>query len=283
MTKRSIIIANWKMKLRWNEAIDLARGVVDGVKELDLEKIPEVVLCPSYTAMSKVGKILNLRESDSDSPKEQIESNREDIGIDLGAQDVFWEENGAYTGEISIEMLRDLKCKYFIIGHSERRQYLGETDEMVNKKLKKVLEVGGIPIVCVGETREERGRGDKDSTVVNQITRAFEGVKLLENQKVIIAYEPVWIIGTGQAIESNEVEYMANLIRHLSLGFCSNENNLRVIYGGSVDSGNVNNFIKNVIDDSNVIFKQYIDGFLVGTAALNIGEFLRMIKRLVIK
>lgn len=277
MTKKPIIIANWKMKLRWNEAVDLARGIVDGFGKLDLKNIPETVLCPSYTAMSKVRKILGLNNVDLDSADkikiaighnfQQNKSKKKEGGIKLGAQDVFWEENGAYTGEISIEMLRDLKCKYFIIGHSERRQYLGETDEMVNRKLKKVLDADGIPVICVGETREERRQGRKDSAVVNQVTRAFNEIKLRRGQKAIIAYEPVWVIGTGQAMEPDGAEYMANLIRQTALDF-GGKDDLVVIYGGSVDSSNIDSFIK----------RDAIDGFLVGSAALDVREFLRMIK-----
>ena len=276
MTKKPIIIANWKMKLRWNEAVDLARGIFDRFGKLDLKDTAEIVLCPSYTAMSKVRKILGLgREMDLDSAdkakKADIhriqKSQKEYNNIKLGAQDVFWEENGAYTGEISIEMLRDLECKYFIIGHSERRQYLGETNEMVNKKLKRVLEAGGVPIICVGETREERRQGKKDSTVVNQVIKAFNGIKLEGGQRAIIAYEPVWVIGTGQAMKPEDAEYMANLIRQVALDFC-NKDDLDIIYGGSVDSGNIGSFIE----------RERINGFLVGSAALDVHEFLRMVK-----
>ena len=274
MTKKPIIIANWKMKLQWNEAVDLAHGIVDGIVELDLGNAPEMVLCPSYTAMSKVRKILGLDAADSDNTdKTKIadsrhiqENQNKESGIKLGAQDVFWEENGAYTGEISIEMLRDLKCEYFIIGHSERREYLGETNEMVNKKLKRVLRAGGTPIICVGETREERRQGRKDSMVVNQVTKALDGVELKDGQRVIIAYEPVWVIGTGQAMKPEDAEYMANLIRQVALDFCG-QDDLDIIYGGSVDSGNIGSFIE----------RERINGFLVGSAALDIHEFLRMV------
>ena len=250
MTKKSIIIANWKMKMNLGETVDLTQEIVDGFKEMNLEKFPEVVLCPSFIAAAEVGEVLSSTD------------------LKLGAQDVFWRDNGAYTGEISIEMLKELECEYFIIGHSERRQYLQETDEMINNKLKAVFKAGLVPIVCVGETREERTEGKKDYVVGNQIVEAFKDINLQEGQKAIVAYEPVWVIGTGQAVELEEVKYMTNLIRHAVLDFCFNKEDIKVIYGGSVDSNNIGGFIEG----------GGVDGFLVGTAALDAGEFLRMIK-----
>ena len=138
MVNDKIIIANWKMKLNLDETLDLAKQIVEGLESSD----SEVILCPSYIAMSAVSEVLNSSD------------------IKLGAQDVFWEENGSFTGEVSYENLRDLGCEYFILGHSERREYLEETDEMVNKKVKAVLSQGGTPIICVGETLEERRSGD---------------------------------------------------------------------------------------------------------------------------
>lgn len=245
MEKRQIIIANWKMKMGLGETVRLAEEIALGIPNMTVKNSPQVVLCPSYIAMDKVSDIIK------------------DTKITLGSQDVFWEDNGAYTGEISISMLKELGCRYIMIGHSERRQYLGETDEMVKRKVKAVLAAGLEPIVCVGETREERNQGKKDYRVSEQITKAFEGVDVKDSQQVIIAYEPVWVIGTGQAVDSLEAKYMANLIKHVALDFCPKEN-MRLIYGGSVDSGNIGEFAD-------------VDGFLVGTASLDAREFLEMI------
>jgi len=250
---KNIIIANWKMKLGLEEAGDLAVEIEKGVDEMEGTDLPEVVLCPSFVGMSAVSKLLGSKK------------------IVLGAQDSFWEERGSYTGEVSPRILNDLGCRYFIIGHSERRQYLGETDLMVHKKIKAVLEVGGLPIVCVGETREQRNRGEKDNVVIRQVERAFNGIELKDSQKVIIAYEPVWVIGVGQAVEAEDVEYMVKLIRHTFLDFCPEgfaRNNLRIIYGGSADSENVKEFITGA----------GVNGFLVGTASLDSGEFLNMVE-----
>lgn len=243
-----IIIANWKMKLGLGVSIDLAKEIAS---DLMLDKIgeSEVVICPSFIAINEVGKIL--------SPSK----------IKLGAQDVFWQENGAYTGEVSVEMLQELGCKYFIIGHSERRQYLGETNEMINKKARVILRSGEVPIVCVGETLEERRQGKKDYIIMHQVERALQDVKILDNQEIIIAYEPVWVIGTGRAVEPEEVKYVADLIRKIAQEHYSSKNSLMVIYGGSVDSSNVRAFSE----------RGGVDGFLVGAASLDAREFMKMI------
>ncbi|NQU77083.1 triose-phosphate isomerase [Candidatus Falkowbacteria bacterium] len=251
MDKNRIIIANWKMKMGLEETGDLTKEILDGLKELEDNDLPETVLCPSYIAIAEAGKVLGSGNK-----------------IKLGSQDVFWEEKGAYTGEISVEMIKELGCEYVIVGHSERRGFLGETDEMVNKKIKMILNAGLVPILCVGETGEERNQGKKDYRVTEQLEQALRDVKLTRDQEVIVVYEPVWVIGIGQAVETEDVKYMSNLIKHIALDYSINKEGLRVIYGGSADSGNVSDLMQN----------GGVEGFLVGTAALDANEFLGMIK-----
>jgi triosephosphate isomerase len=212
-----------------------------------------VVLCPSFVSLGEVGKILKGTK------------------IKLGAQDCFWESQGAYTGEVSATYLREIGCEYVILGHSERRKYLNETDEMVHQKVRMALSAGLTPIVCVGETFSQRQEGAKDYILIQQTTKALEGINLGLEKKIIIAYEPVWVIGTGQAISPSEAESAHQVIRQALLDIFPElmvEKSFRIIYGGSVDSINVKNFVclKNT------------SGVLVGGASLDAGEFIQLIK-----
>jgi len=184
-------------------------------------------------------------------------------GMLLGAQNVFWEEKGAFTGEISAEMLKDLGVEYVIIGHSERRKYFGETDEIVNKKIKKALEVGLKVIFCIGETAEERNAGKKSEVLERQIAAGLAEIRnpKFEIRNLAIAYEPVWAIGTGNNCSVEETKESLEFIRKI-VGDC------RVLYGGSVKSENSGDYIK--IAGAN--------GLLVGGASLNAEEFVKIIK-----
>ena len=247
--KKLIIIANWKMKLKRNESIELAKDVSSKLKT-DLE----VVICPSFTNLPEVG--LALKKSH----------------IALGAQDCFWEANGAFTGEVSAEQLKDNGAEFVIIGHSERRKYLNETDEMVHKKVKMALDVGLTPIICVGETFEQRQEQATDYILIQQTTKALDGIALGRNQNVIIAYEPVWVIGTGQAISPSEADLSHQVIIQTLYDIFEKEaveNNFRVVYGGSVDENNVNSFTR----------LQSIEGVLVGGASLEKSNFLGIIDK----
>lgn len=243
--KKKIVIANWKMSLTLRETITLAQEVVQGVSG---KSSVDVVVCPSFTALPSVGPLLRST-------------------VALGAQDVFWEEKGAYTGAIAPRLLAEMGCRYVIIGHSERRQYFHETDAMVNKKVLAALHAGLIPIVCVGESNDERRNGQKDYVVMRQVTEAIRGAVLLGTHALIVAYEPVWVIGTGQAVSGDDAEHMAQVIRHTiadTIPPVTMESRCRIVYGGSVDAKNVSDLTR----------RSVIDGVLVGSASLKSNSFL---------
>lgn len=251
MNKQKIIIANWKMKLTLAESLDLAKKMK--IKLGDLNK-GTVVICPNQLVLTDIKKIYKS------------------CNIKLGAQNVFWEQKGAYTGEISPNMLKEVGCEYAMIGHSERRKYLLENYEMIHQKLKAVLNTAGlIPIVCIGENTDERKTDRRDFVLIDQLHQALGGIDIIGDQKIIIAYEPIWAIGSGVAIEPSEAEYAHKIIK-LTLkdifGLNVANNNFQVIYGGSIDSKNVKNFA--AIEN--------IDGLLVGGASIDANEFYKVAK-----
>lgn len=254
--KNKIIIANWKMNLTIKQTEILTKDIIKEIKKIkNLDNI-EIVLCPSFVALSLVANLLKRMKK-----------------IALGAQNCFWEDYGAFTGEISPITLNEIGCKYVIVGHSERKKYLSETDNMTHQKVKSILNNNLIPIICLGETFEERQKGLKEFVIINQITKILEGIKLKAHQKIIIAYEPVWVIGSGQAIEPKEANYIRKVILQRLIDLYPLpiiRNNIRIIYGGSVDSKNIKNFVS---PDS-------FDGVLVGGASLRSDEFIKMIKNL---
>lgn len=246
---KPVAIANWKMNLTISKTEDLIRELKKDYQ--DLEEKVDLIICPSFTALEAVSRSLK------------------DSTIKLGAQNVFWEEKGAYTGEISIPMLKELGCGYVILGHSERREYACETDEMVNKKVLAVTQNDLIPIICVGETFEERQAGRKDLVVVSQLNKAFKNID--QSKSIIVAYEPVWVIGSGQAVKPQEAKDTAHVLRQALLDLYQDnfkKENLSLIYGGSVDESNVKDFVDLKI----------IQGVLVGGASLKIDQFLKIIK-----
>jgi len=244
--RRPIIAGNWKMNTTLEEASLLASGIVNRLKVNDRD----VVLCPPFTALQMVGEIC------------------QGSGIFLGAQDIFYEDNGAYTGEISASQLIDTGCRYVIIGHSERRQYLKETDLMINKKIRQALKYGLFPIFCVGEKENERKGGKEMDVVEVQIRRGLSGIVNPEN--IIIAYEPVWAIGTGNTCNENDAENMHIFIRELVSKIYSKNlaDSIRVLYGGSVKPENIDKIMK----------MPNIDGVLVGGSSLNISSFCRIVE-----
>ena len=255
--KKSIIIANWKMQLSLKEAKVLAKEILDRLKKIKKKEKKlidfDLVLCPPFISLLEVSKIFG--------PKKDI--------LLCGAQDCFWEEKGGFTGEISPKSLKELGCTHVIIGHSERRKILKETDEMVHKKVKAALKTGLIPIICVGETRDQRDKGLKEQTIINQVSKALDGISLKASQKIIIAYEPIWVIGSGWAIEPTEAGYMCKIIYQRIIDLYALpivRNNIRLIYGGSVDSTTIKTFIS----------QEKIDGVLVGGASLKLKEFIKM-------
>ncbi|TSC95944.1 MAG: triosephosphate isomerase (TIM) [Parcubacteria group bacterium Athens1014_10] len=250
---KMIFIANWKMNLGLKETVILIKQLLGGLKKI--KNNLEIVICPSFTVLSEASKLLKKGN------------------IKLGSQDVFWEEKGAYTGNISPKMLKEIGCEYVIIGHSERRQYLGETDEMAHQKIKAAIKEGLIPILCVGETFEERQEGQKDYIIIKQVTKALEGISLSRGQKIIIAYEPVWVIGSGQAVKPEEAEYTNQIIKQSLIDLYPRdivEQNFRIIYGGSVDSSVIKSFVE----------RSVIDGVLVGGASLKTKDFIKMINKI---
>lgn len=247
--RRRIIAGNWKMNKTRDEAVDL----VGDLKEMlaDVGDV-EVVVCPPFTALDAVREA--LRGSN----------------IELGAQNMHWEEEGAFTGEISPLMLRNLGCMYVILGHSERRTYFGETDETVNRKVKSAIANGLLPIICVGETLDERDAGKTEEVVVRQTKAALSGVKTNGAERIVIAYEPVWAIGTGRTASADEANRVIHIIRQ-SVAEVFNERiaqEVRIQYGGSVKPQNIADFLG----------QPEIDGALVGGASLDAASFAAIVK-----
>lgn len=244
--RKPIIAGNWKMNNTIKEGIQL----IEDIKNTDLNKDVEAVVCTPFTSLTDAKKALD------------------GTSIKLGAQNMHWEKNGAYTGEISPEMLREIGVDYCIIGHSERRQYFNETDETVNKKLKSALENGITPIICVGETLEEREAGTAEKVVKDQIIKGFEDISSEAVKDIVIAYEPIWAIGTGKTASSDDADSMCGFIRE-TIGqlYGEEKENIRIQYGGSVKPSN----IKELMDKTN------IDGALVGGASLKAEDFIQLI------
>ena len=245
--RRKVIAGNWKMNMLPNEAINFIQELSEKVKGTE----NEVVLCVPYTDIFY--SVMNAQ----------------DTNIKIGAQNMHWEEKGAYTGEVSAEMLKSVGVEYVIIGHSERRQYFAETDETVNKKLKKALAVGLKPIVCVGETLEQREQGITMKVITTQTEKALEGLTAEEVEKVIVAYEPIWAIGTGKTATKEDANDAVKQIREkIAKKYGQNTANGVIIqYGGSVKASNA----KELFEMSD------IDGGLVGGASLKVEEFSNIV------
>lgn len=244
-----IIAGNWKMNNVISDSLKLV-----AVLERKLKAFPEnveVVIAPPFTALSSV----NITTQDT--------------SIKLCGQNIHWEDAGAFTGEISGAFLKDAGCSYVIIGHSERRKYFGETDENVNKKILAALRNELIPIVCVGETLEERTASKQEEVVESQIKKAFFGLPVRDAENLVIAYEPVWAIGTGRTATPAEAQQMHRFIRNLiEKTFDSpTANKIRILYGGSVSASN----------SAELLTQRDIDGALVGGASLKGEEFAEII------
>jgi len=246
--RKPLIAGNWKMNKLIKEAEELANGIKEKAANLEDR---EVLLCPVYTSLFKVKEVIS------------------GTNIKLGAQNMYWEDSGAYTGEISGRMLIDAGCEYVIIGHSERRQYFSETDETVNRRVKKALEVGLKPIVCVGEKLEEREKGITMSVVKRQITEGLKEISKQDALKIVVAYEPVWAIGTGKTATPQQAQEVHAYIRKLLGEMWDNEiaENIRILYGGSIKPENVKSLMEQLD----------IDGGLVGGASLKVDSFLKII------
>ncbi len=245
--RRWMIAGNWKMHNNKSEAVLLAKAIKEGTQGISGG---DVVLAPPFTALQSVYETIV------------------DSHVLLAAQNMYYEDKGAFTGEISPSMLKDIGCTYVIIGHSERRKYFHETDEAVNQKVKKSLATGIKPIVCVGETEDERNKGVTEFVVGVQVKKALYGIDNIN--EIVIAYEPVWAIGTGKNATPVEAEEVHRFIRNI-IGDIYGEvcNNTKVLYGGSVTSDNIGELI-NMKD---------IDGALVGGASLKSEGFIGIIKK----
>ncbi|MBN1871572.1 MAG: triose-phosphate isomerase [Candidatus Omnitrophica bacterium] len=247
--RRVIIAGNWKMNKTISEALELVNGLK---RELcDIEDI-DIVVIPPFTALGEIADALTSSN------------------IKLGAQDAHWEQKGAFTGEISPTMLKDIGVTYVVIGHSERRIYFGETNETVNKKVKSVLKTDLLPIMCIGERLEEREAGSTFDVIRDHIEGGLKGISEQDVLKVVIAYEPVWAIGTGKTATPAQAEeahlYIRDLLKELYDE--SVAKNLRIQYGGSVKPENIKELIN----------QEDIDGALVGGASLKTEEFVSIVK-----
>jgi triosephosphate isomerase len=242
-----MIAGNWKMNTTVSEAVKLVREMLPGLESIDNV---DRVICPPFVSLSAV--------------KELLKGNP----VKLGAQNMYFEEKGAYTGEVSPLMLAEL-CQYVIIGHSERRQYFGETGEIVNKKVLAAFKVGLEPILCIGEKLEENEAGRTEAVVTGQLRSSLAGIEDLS--RLIIAYEPIWAIGTGREATGEQANEIIGLIRnHISRQYGNSiAQDLRIIYGGSVTADNTTEFMR----------QPEIDGALVGGASLKADQFLSIVKQ----
>ncbi len=248
--RKKIIAANWKM----NVTLEEAKGFLETfMLELGEENRVDIVIVPPFTALARVSELLN------DAPQ-----------VKLGAQNMHWEKPGAYTGEISADMLRDLFVRFVVLGHSERRIYFGETDEIVNKKTKAALAALLKPIVCIGETLSERDAGHVEAVLDRQLTGSLADLSPKDFEDIVIAYEPVWAIGTGRTATPEQAQEAHAFIRG-KLGKLSNPataEKMRIQYGGSVKPGNT----------TELMSQPDIDGALVGGASLDPRAFVEIVK-----
>ncbi len=252
-SRMPIIAGNWKMHHDHLTAIQVVQKLGFRLEDSDYDRT-EVVVCPAFTALRTVQTLI-----DSDK-----------LRIELGAQNCHWEPQGAYTGEVSAPMLAKLNVDYVIVGHSERRQLFGETDETVNRKVKAVLGNGMTPIVCVGETLEEREAGETDDKVRGQTAAAFAGVKAEQVAACVIAYEPIWAIGTGRNATPEDADATIGTIRATvrERFDAPSADAVRIQYGGSVKPGNI----------GELMAMPEIDGALVGGASLDPDDFARIVR-----
>ena len=246
--RKPIMAGNWKLNKTPNETIvfvEELKPLLTGVNDV------EIVICPPFTSINVATYLTK------------------NTNIKVGAQNLFWEKSGAFTGEVSGDMLKELGCEYVIIGHSERRQYFSETDQMINRKIFAAFAASLIPIVCVGETLQEREAGRVEEVISTQIRESLKGLNAKEHGKIVIAYEPVWAIGTGKTAtpqQANEVHILIRkLLQEIFGGFAAD---IRIQYGGSVKPEN----IKELMAQSD------IDGALIGGAALKADSFEKLVK-----
>ena len=250
--RNRMIAGNWKMNETYTEGVVLAQGLAkelaDGTGDVD------VVVCPPAVDLKGVAEVIE----------------QENAPFALGAQNVYWEESGAFTGETAPNMLTNIGATYCIIGHSERRGYFGETDEDINKKAKALMAHGIVPISCCGESLEVREAGKHVEFVVDQLKKDTEGLEITDSSKYVVAYEPIWAIGTGKTATADDAQEVCGAIRETLVEIFGAETaaEIRVLYGGSANE-------KNIAD---LVAKPDVDGALVGGASLKAPQFAEMVK-----
>ena len=251
--RKPIIAGNWKMNQTHTDAISLVRTLSYELGESDYKRV-DVVVCPPFTALRSVQLVLE----------------DEYIPIALGAQNLHWEDEGAFTGEISGRFLKALHCAFVIIGHSERRKFFGETDELVNKRVEAAFRNDLTPIVCVGETLEEREGGHTEQIIERQVRDGLAGFTSEQVGSLVVAYEPVWAIGTGRAATPEDANETIGFIRKTLGSMAGDEvaQTIRIQYGGSVSAGNI----------AQLMGQPEIDGALVGGASLEAKSFAMIVK-----
>ncbi|MBU0548524.1 MAG: triose-phosphate isomerase [Candidatus Omnitrophica bacterium] len=250
--RKTIIAGNWKMYKTIVEAIELANGLKREFFKLDFAAV-DVVLCPAFTALSEVAEVLT------------------ETGIGLGGQDVYWQDEGAFTGEVSPVMLKDAGAQFVIIGHSERRQFFSESNETVNNKIKAALKAGLTPIVCVGENLQEREAGKTFKVIEDHINNGLVGISGSDMLNLVVAYEPVWAIGTGKTATPEQAQEVHKFIRDLLKKNYGSEvaDSVRIQYGGSVKPENI----------TELMSKPDVDGALVGGASLKVDSFSTIVAK----
>jgi triosephosphate isomerase len=246
--RKKVIAGNWKMNKDLHQSQNLVSEIINGLGK-DIKA--EVIVCPPFTSLSEVSSLLKGTQ------------------IKLGAQNMYYEESGAFTGEVSADMLKSVGCEYVILGHSERRVIFNEPDELINKKIKAALAKGLKPIFCIGELLEQRENGETMQVVSRQVEKGLEGVSAEQMKNLIIAYEPVWAIGTGKTATPQQAQEVHSFIRELvdKKFNASVSENLIIQYGGSVKPDNANQLLS----------QKDIDGALVGGACLKADSFLGII------
>ena len=253
MTRKPLMAGNWKMNKTIGEAVVLAQDISNQYEEKWAEGC-DVVVCPPFVDLKPA--------------KTVFEFDRVEIGV--GAQNVHWEESGAYTGEVSVPMLKEIGCEWCIIGHSERRGYFGETNEDVNRKAKALIAGQIKPIICVGESLTIRDEGTTLSFVCAQVQAAFAGIDAMQARECVVAYEPIWAIGTGRTATPEQAQEVCAAIRTTLADMFGGEvaDAMRVLYGGSMNPGNV----------ALLVEQPDIDGGLIGGAALKAESFVQLIE-----
>ncbi len=247
--RTKIIAGNWKMNKTLSESITLASGIVNGLNNINTKA--EVIICPPFTSLETVNSLIKNSK------------------VKLGAQNMHFEDHGAFTGEISAAMLKSVGCEFVILGHSERRHIFMEPDEMINKKIKKALGSNLKPVFCIGETLEERESNSTFKVLETQVRNGLANVTGSELLNIIIAYEPVWAIGTGKTATPEQAQEVHQFLRNLISQMFSEESSkiVRILYGGSVKPSNAESLLS----------KEDIDGALVGGACLQAESFLQII------